>query len=86
MSVVPHWLAYNILAIYLDAKACERLVHAFVILKYDYFSCIPQGLSNQRLDYIQRLQTTAARLVSNTKRNEYITGVLHFSACPSVKE
>ena len=61
---------------YLDIKACERLVHAFVMSKIDYCNGILLGLSNQKLDFIQQLQNSAARLVTRTRRNKHITPVL----------
>jgi hypothetical protein len=61
---------------YLDTKACERLVHAFVMSKIDYCNGILLGLPNQKLDYIQRLQNSAARLVTRTCRKDHITPVL----------
>lgn len=61
---------------YLDNKSCERLVHAFIISKIDYCNSILQGLPKQKLDYVQRLQNAAARIVTRTRRNEHISHVL----------
>ena len=56
--------------------AVERLVHAFVTSHLDYCSCLFAGLPNSHLAPLQRIQNTAARLVTRTKKSEHITPVL----------
>ena len=62
---------------YLDKSSCERLVHAFVISKVDYCNSVLYGLPAAKIGRIQRVQNTAARLISRSKRSEHITPVLH---------
>ena len=44
--------------------------------KLDYCNAILYGLSKSQLDELQRVQNTAARLVTRSKKHEHITPVL----------
>jgi hypothetical protein len=61
---------------YLDIASTERLVHAFISSRLDYCNSLLCGTSKQQLARLQRLQNTAARLVTCSKRNEHITPIL----------
>ena len=61
---------------YLDQPSTERLVHAFVLSKLDYCNSVLYGLPAKQLSNLQRLQTSAARLVTKAKRTNHITPVL----------
>ena len=61
---------------YLDQSTTEKLVHAFVTSKIDYCNSLLYGLPSTLLLKIQRLQNTAARLVTKTKKSDHITPVL----------
>ena len=61
---------------FLNKPAVERLVHAFVTSHLDYCNCLFAGLPNSHLAPLQRIQNTAARLVTRTKKSEHITPVL----------
>ena len=62
---------------YLDRESTERLVHAFVSSHLDCNNSLLYGLSNNLLSSLQRVQNSAARLVTLTKRHEHITPILH---------
>ena len=61
---------------YLSQSDCERIIHAFTTSKLDYCNAILYGLSQAQLDKLQRIQNTAARIVSKTKKAQHITPVL----------
>ena len=61
---------------YLDRTSTERLVHAFVSSHLDYCNSLLAGLPNSHIAPLQRIQNTAARLVTRTKRTEHITPIL----------
>ena len=61
---------------YLDKPACERLVHAFVSSHLDYCNGLLAGLPRSHIAPLQRIQNTAARLVTRTKKSEHITPVI----------
>jgi hypothetical protein len=61
---------------YLDNKSTETLVHAFVTSRLDYCNSVLYGLPVSQLSRLQRVQNTAARLVTRTDRRSHITPVL----------
>ena len=61
---------------YLDQPSTERLVHAFVSSKLDYCNSVLYGLPAKQLSKLQRLQNSAARLVTKAKRRDHVTPVL----------
>lgn len=61
---------------YLTQADCERLIHAFVTSKLDSCNSILYGLPDTELNKLQRIQNTAARLVTKSKKSEHITPVL----------
>ena len=61
---------------YLDQPSTERLVHAFVSSKLDYCNSVFYGLPAKQLSKLQRLQNSAARLVTKAQRRDHITPVL----------
>ena len=58
---------------YLNRDSCSKLVHAFVTSKLDYCNSILYGLPGCKLDRLQRVLNTAARLVTRTRKYEHIT-------------
>ena len=61
---------------YLDSNATERLVHAFVSSRLDCCNSLLFGLPDCDIAKLQRLQNSAARLVSRCKYRDHITPVL----------
>ena len=61
---------------YLSQEDCEKLIHAFVTSRLDSCNSILYGLPEYSISKLQRIQNTAARLVSKTKKSDHITSVL----------
>jgi hypothetical protein len=61
---------------YLDKKSTERLVHAFVSSRIDFNNSLLYGLPSVVLAPLQRVQNSAARLITYTKRHDHISPVL----------
>ena len=70
---------YNVGCIrkYLSQESVRTLVHAFIIGRIDYCDSLLFGLpSVHLLNKLQRLQNTAARLISNVPGYSHITPVI----------
>ena len=61
---------------FLTNEAAAQLVHSFVTSRLDYGNSLLYGIDGASLDKLQRLQNTAARIVSLTKKYDHITPVL----------
>ena len=61
---------------YLDRDSLECLVHAFITSKLDYCNSLLYGLPASQLNRLQRIQNTAARILTGTHRYEHIRPVL----------
>ena len=55
---------------YLDRASTERLVHAFVSSHLDCNNSLLYGLPHNLLSSLQRVQNSAPRLITSTKRRE----------------
>ena len=53
------------------------LVHAFISSRLDYCNSLLYGITDQLLQKLQSVQTAAARLVTEARRRDHITPVLH---------
>ena len=74
-----HVHLYNIGKIrqYLTKSSLEQLIHALITSKLDYCNSLLYGISKKQLSRLQRVQNSAARLITLTKKREHITPVLH---------
>ena len=61
---------------YLDKSTTEKLVHAFVTSRLDNNNGLLIGLPQKDISKLQRIQNSAARLISLTGKNEHITSVI----------
>ena len=62
---------------YLDKSSTEKLVHAYISSRLDYCNSMLYGIPDNLLCHLQRLQNTAARIVTRTKKHQHITPVLY---------
>jgi exonuclease III len=69
------WKLKNIskLRPFLNKKALEILVHAFITCNLDIFNSLYLGLPQYSLNMLQAIQNTAARIITGTKLREHIT-------------
>ena len=66
---------------YPDQPSTEKLIHPFVSSKLDYCNSLLYGLPNKEILKPQRVQISAALLVTKTRRVDHITpflGKLHW--------
>ena len=61
---------------YLDKQSTERLIHAFITSKLDVNNSLLYGLPDTLLQRLQRVQNTAARLLTRIKKTDHITPIL----------
>ena len=61
---------------YLDVMTTNRLTHAFVISKLDYCNSLLCGLPSRETAQLQKIQNTAARIATLTKKREHIAPIL----------
>ena len=61
---------------YLDKESAKTIVHAMVSARLDYGNALLYGLPKLYLNKLQRLQNTAARIVSMSPKNCHITPIL----------
>ena len=62
---------------YLDVSTAQITIHALVTSKLDYLNGLLHGLPACQLAKLQRVQNTAARIVSRVPRQCHIMPVLH---------
>lgn len=61
---------------YVNKTSLEKLVHAFVTSHLDYCNSILYGIPKYQLQKLQRIQNSAARLITDTKRSQHISPIL----------
>ena len=69
---------YNISLIkaFLDRPSRERIIHAFVTSKLDYGNALLYGYPASLLQRLQRVQNSAARILSGQSKYDHITPTL----------
>ena len=60
----------------LSLHNAEKLVHAFATSRLDYCNALLSGCANSTLKGLQLIQNAAARILTRTRRFEYISPVL----------
>ncbi len=61
---------------FLDQDSTKSLIHALVTSRLDYCNALLYGLPDVAVAKLQRIQNTAARIITRTSRYEHITPVL----------
>ena len=61
----------------LDRKSTEILVHAFITCRLDQCNSLLYGLPDTQLSKLQRIQNSAARLVTLSRKHDHITPILY---------
>ena len=61
---------------HLNPQATKQLVHAFITSRLDMYNSTLFGLSNSQISRMQRIQNSAARLVSRSRNSAHITPIL----------
>ena len=61
---------------YLDIKEASTLASAFILSRLDYCNSLLAGLPNDKLDKLQRIQNSAARLVLRRSKYDHATPML----------
>ena len=63
---------------FLDRNSTEMLVHAFISCRLDQCNSLFYGLPESQLNKLQRIQNSAARLVTLSRKHDHITPLLHW--------
>ena len=61
---------------YINEENCKVFIKSLIVSYLDYYNSLYYGLPNILLSRLQRVQNTAARLISRVKRSSHITPVL----------
>ena len=61
---------------FLDRKSTEMLVHAFITCRLDQCNSLLHNLPESQIAKLQRIQNSAARLVTLTRKHDHVTPIL----------
>ena len=62
--------------VFLTQEALVTVVHAFVTSRIDYCNSLLYGISDYNINRLQRIQNSAALIVTNTRKYHHITPIL----------
>ena len=71
-----HLKNINCLKTFLSQEALVTVVLAFVTSRIDYCNPLLCGISDYNINRLQRIQNSAARIVTNTRKYDHITPIL----------
>ena len=71
-----HPKAIHCLKAFLTQETLVTVVHAFVTSHIYYCNSLLYGISDYNINRLQRIQYSAARIVTNTRKYDYITPIL----------
>ena len=60
----------------IDRQSLEIVIHSFITSKLDFCNSIFAGINKSLILKLQRIQNTAARILTGTKKHDHITPVL----------
>jgi len=60
----------------LTQEATEKLVHALVTSRIDYCNSVLASIPDYKCQRLQKVQNTAARIITRTPKHDHITAVL----------
>ena len=75
------WAAYyhlkniHCLKAFFIQEALVTVVHAFVTSRIDYCNSLLYGISDYNINCLQRIQKSAARIVTNTRKYDHISPI-----------
>ena len=61
---------------YLDTRVAEQIVHCFITSRLDMGNALLFSLPKQQIDRLQRIQNSAARVITLSKKSCHITPIL----------
>ncbi len=61
----------------LTDESCETIVHALITSRLDYCNGLLSGVPKCHIEKLQRVQNSAARLITYTRKHDHITPVLY---------
>ncbi|CAC5377481.1 unnamed protein product [Mytilus coruscus] len=61
---------------FITTTACKTLVNSLVTSRLDHGSILLNGINKTTLNRLQKVQNTAARLITRTRNHEHITPIL----------
>jgi len=75
----PYYHLKNIhcLRAFLTQEALVTVVQAFLTSRIDYCNSLLYGISEYNINRLQRIQNSAARIVTNTRKYDHLTPIVH---------
>jgi len=61
---------------YLSFEAASNLIHAFIGSRLDYGNSLLSGLPDNLISKLQKIQNTAARILTKTRKYDHVTPIL----------